>query len=199
MNVSEYIESGVLQEYCLGLLDEQERKAVEEVCAQYPAVRAELEAFQSGLQEYVTEYSVKPPQELQGRIWNSLKNIGSAAKGDAPQLPIIDRSSDHDVWLKIVKPFLPRTLEGDMFIKVIRKDEEAEQTIIWTKVNYPDEVHDDLLESFMILEGECECYVDDKIYRLGPGGYFEIPLYAHHDVKILTPQVLAVLQRRRIA
>lgn len=62
----------------------------------------------------------KPPKELQGRVWDSLQS----------PFPMIDKSSDHAQWLKIVKPFLPDTLDRDMFIKVTRKNEEAEQTMM---------------------------------------------------------------------
>jgi mannose-6-phosphate isomerase-like protein (cupin superfamily) len=67
------------------------------------------------------------------------------------------------------------------------------------QADYPDEVHDDLLECFIVLEGECECYIGDDVIHLGPGGFIDIPLYTHHDVKVIKGPVLAIVQRLKVA
>ena len=199
INVEEYIESGVLQDYCLGLLSGEAKDAVENNCNKYPAIKAELEACQASMNDYAVAFGTRPPDYLKNNIWEVLQNITLEERGDPGELPFLNKYSSSRQWLKIVKPLLPQTLEQDMFIKVIRDDDEAMQTIIWSKIDYPDEVHDDLQECFMILEGECECHVGDEIIRVGPGDFFEIPLHQHHDVKILTPYVLAVVQRKKVA
>ena len=91
-----------------------------------------------------------------------------------------------------------KAADKKMFIKVIREDEEIFQSLIWTKDDYPDEVHDDLQVCFMILEGDCKCYVGEKVLRMGPGDFFEIPMHLHHDIKIVSPYVMAVVQRRKV-
>ena len=63
------------------------------------------------------------------------------------------------------------------------------------KTGVDDEVHVNEKESFLVLEGECECYVGDNVYRLGPGGFIEIPLHEHHNVKVISEYVVAVMQR----
>jgi len=61
---------------------------------------------------------------------------------------------------------------------------------------YPDEVHTDVWESFIVLEGECECYIGtDTVVRLKAGGYLEIPMHEHHDVKIISDYVVGIMQR----
>ena len=44
MNVQAYIQSGIVHDYCLGLLDPEEMQDVERHAAAFPEVRAELEA-----------------------------------------------------------------------------------------------------------------------------------------------------------
>ena len=50
MNIAEYIESGVLYNYCLGILSAEENAEVERLAAQYQEIRKEL----AGLQETST-------------------------------------------------------------------------------------------------------------------------------------------------
>jgi mannose-6-phosphate isomerase-like protein (cupin superfamily) len=197
MNVQDYIASGILQEYCLGLLTEEEKSIVEYNCRLYPEIKAELEACQAGLDHYAQQFSTPPDPTLKHTIWNLLENVNREESGLAA-LPVLNKFADRQNWLRMIKPLLPAKLEQDLLVKLIRDDGQITQVILWSKVDYPEEVHDDLQECFLILEGECECYVDDEVFRLSAGGYFEIPLHAAHSVKILSPQVLAVVQRCKV-
>ncbi|MEP6845942.1 MAG: hypothetical protein ABI861_08055 [Panacibacter sp.] len=102
-------------------------------------------------------------------------------------------------WFGLVKPMLPATLEEEMFIKILRNDKQVMQSIVWLKNEYPDEVHDNLKECFIVLEGECECHIGGKVIKLGPGGFLDIPLYQHLDVVVTKGPVLAVVQRLKVA
>lgn len=199
MKAKEYIESGVLNDYCLGLLNAEQEQEVKAACDLYPELKKELDIIQASLNQYAASMSEMPPNTLAERIWSQLENLSREEGMTIDKLGILNKYSDKDQWLRVIKPILPDRLEEEMFVKTIRNDEEATQIVIWTRVDYPDEVHDDLQECFMILEGECECYVGDDIIRLGPGGYFDVPLHEHHDVKILSEHVLAVVQRRKVA
>lgn len=198
MNVQEYIASGILQEYCLGLLTEEEKTNVENNCRLYPVLKAELEACQAALDSYARQFTAPPDPGLKNTIWNLLENVNREETGLAA-MPVLNKFADRQNWLRMVQPLLPEKLDQDLFVKVIRDDEQITQVILWSKVDYPEEVHDDLQECFLILEGECECFVGEEVFKLTAGGYFEIPLHVPHSVKILSPQVLAVVQRMKVA
>lgn len=199
-NEKEYIESGILNDYCLGLLDKEQQLQVEVNLQKYPALQKEVDAIHLSLQQYTLSQQEHGTNNLQERIWQTVNNINREEKMTLTSLPLLNKFSDKDSWLKIVTPVLSEKSTGDeLFIKVLRDDEEALQTVIWTSVDYPDEIHDDLQECFMVLEGECECYVGDAIIKMGPGDFFEIPMHTHHDVKVLSPHVLAIIQRRKAA
>lgn len=190
MNIQEYIASGILQEYCLGLLSGEEKAIVETNCRLYPEIQAELEACRAAL----LHHAQTPDPSLRKSIWNLLENVNREEKGLEGR-PLLNRFSEKDTWLRWVQPFLPAVLDRDLFVRVIRDDGQCRQMILWSKVDIPEEEHADVQESFMVLEGECACYVGEEVFRLCAGGYFEIPMHTRHSVKILTPEVLAVVQR----
>jgi hypothetical protein len=41
----------------------------------------------------------------------------------------------------------------------LEENEERELFVAWVKEFIPEEVHTDVLESFLILEGSCTCYI----------------------------------------
>jgi len=194
MDVRAYKESGIIQDYCLGLLSKEDMKQVELYAAEYPEIQDEINSYHQALEQYAMDFVRVVPEHLKGKTLDLLDNLSKENEGRVNDLPMLNKYSARENWLRIVKPMLPEKLMDNLFVKVLRDDENVFQTIFWTNVDYPDEVHEDENESFLILEGECECYVGDEMIRLGPGGYFAIPTHTHHNVKIISGPVLAVVQ-----
>lgn len=79
MKVQEYIESGILSIYVLGIATEEERAEVEQMAAQYPEIREELYSLQASMNEYASQFELQPPQELKERILKSIDDTNSQA------------------------------------------------------------------------------------------------------------------------
>lgn len=75
MNEFDYITSGVLQDYCLGLLTDQEEKSVEGMCRDYPEVARELELLQDVLKEYERTNKLSRQDELRMKVWQAVKKL----------------------------------------------------------------------------------------------------------------------------
>ena len=195
MNTEEYISSGILQDYCLGVLTNDEKTAVERVCEANTELRAELINLQHGLEKYVVENPIWRKAALKSKIWDTINNINTEEQKNINKLPLINKYSDHNNWLSIVKPLLPSKLEEETFISVLQGNEKVTQLVTMSIIGHHEETHDDMYESFLILEGECICQIGDKFIPLKAGGFIEIPLYETHNVKVLSPYIVAVMQR----
>ncbi|MDH7463244.1 anti-sigma factor [Chitinophagaceae bacterium 26-R-25] len=71
MNIQEYIQSGIIESYVLGLASEEERLEFESVCATYPEVVEAREAFELSLEHIAMSDAVTPPAYLKDRIRNA--------------------------------------------------------------------------------------------------------------------------------
>ncbi|SEU07878.1 anti-sigma factor [Hymenobacter actinosclerus] len=93
LDVQHYIESGILEEYALGVLSADERAEVERVAQQEPAVGRELAAVISGLDAYAEAHALAPPAGLRERVleaWeNSIRETGPPAAPAAPVTPVV--------------------------------------------------------------------------------------------------------------
>jgi hypothetical protein len=76
MNPSDYIASGVLQDYCLGQLTEEEEMAVDAICQVSPEVARELQLLRLALEKYAGSHKTCHPAELRRTVWEALKNFG---------------------------------------------------------------------------------------------------------------------------
>jgi anti-sigma-K factor RskA len=73
VNIQEYISSGIVESYVLGLATEQERAEFEQNCAQYPAVLEARIAFENSLEQAAIANAIAPAQGLKDKIWNAIQ------------------------------------------------------------------------------------------------------------------------------
>lgn len=74
MNIREYISSGIVQSYVLGQADIAERSEFERLCAQYPELVAEREAFEEALENFAIQNAVVPPRQVKDRFLEAIQN-----------------------------------------------------------------------------------------------------------------------------
>lgn len=75
MNKGDYITSGILQDYCLGLLTVDEERKVETMCHDFPEVAQELRSLQEAIDKYVANDTVSSRDELRLRVWEAVKKL----------------------------------------------------------------------------------------------------------------------------
>ncbi len=195
MNIQEYIESGVLEEYCMGALPEEEQSFVIQMSLLYPEVKQELTHIELALEKLANANAVAPSAALKHSILTSLGFVDGL---DLENLPTINKDADHQLWLEALKHLIPAETNEDLFCYELRNNNLITQTLVVSKVNIPVETHEDVIESFLILKGICECTVGNEVFRLSTGDFIEIPLHINHDIRILTPYVVAVLQHQTV-
>jgi anti-sigma-K factor RskA len=71
-DVKEYIESGILELYVFGDVNQDEKLEVETMARNHPAVKAELDAIERSMEMFAGEHEIEPAVELRNRILNSL-------------------------------------------------------------------------------------------------------------------------------
>lgn len=72
MNIQEYLASGALEAYALGLGSDAERRETEKLLAEHPALQTELQSIQAGLEVYATVHAVQPPDALKSRVMTAI-------------------------------------------------------------------------------------------------------------------------------
>jgi anti-sigma-K factor RskA len=68
VNVQEYISSGIVESYVLGLASPEEQRGFEEACAQYPEVLEARIAFETSLEEQAMNNAIVPPAALKEQV-----------------------------------------------------------------------------------------------------------------------------------
>lgn len=111
MNTQEYISSGIVESYVLGLASDEERREFEKMCEQYPEVLAARTAFELALEKQAMENAIAPPADLKNKI---VSEIGAAGKVVSMQSAPVRKIS----WLKYTAAASVILLAGSLYYNI---------------------------------------------------------------------------------
>jgi anti-sigma-K factor RskA len=80
VNLKEYIASGIIESYVMGLASETERAEYEQKCAEHPELVAERRKFEESLETYASEQAIRPPTEVKAKILKAIITMESSTK-----------------------------------------------------------------------------------------------------------------------
>jgi len=73
VNTQEYIQSGIIESYVLGMASSAEAAELEQLCLQYPEIKQALTDFEIALEANALSKAVTPPPHLKQQIFTALK------------------------------------------------------------------------------------------------------------------------------
>ena len=73
MNIKEYISSGVVESYVLGMLSAQEKFDFEQYCEVYPELKAARNAFELAIEKQAMENAMTPPANVKEKVFSAIQ------------------------------------------------------------------------------------------------------------------------------
>lgn len=132
MNVKEYIESGIIESYVMGLASERERAEFERLCAQYPELVEARRRFEERLEGYASENAEPPPPEVKAKVLEAIETAPSPAQTASPS-GSIDMQDEKEpagppVLLRIISAVSIVLLMGMAYLYYQTKQENKDLT-----------------------------------------------------------------------
>ncbi len=91
MNIQEYISSGIVESYVLGLADHEERAEFERMCAAHAEVRKARQLFELALEEQAMMNAITPPKNTKSKIFAEIEiaaeNISATTNNQMLSVP----------------------------------------------------------------------------------------------------------------
>ncbi len=198
-NVSEYIESGILELYVLGQASAEESKEIAELAAFSAEIRKEIEEITEAIEKYAHSTAITPDPTIKPFLMAMLDYMGRMENGEQPSSPPdiseFSKIIDYKQWLDRTDMSIPADFK-DIHAKIIGYTPKAITAIVWISEMAPQEVHDDEYEKFLIVEGTCDIVINGIVHQLIPGDSLNIPLHADHHVKVTSAFPCKVILQR---
>jgi anti-sigma-K factor RskA len=95
VNIQEYISSGIVESYVLGLADEAERVEFEQMCTLHAEIRSARDAFELSMEQHAIASAIAPPVQMRETILQQLVAEAATETRSAPvvQMQAIRRAA----------------------------------------------------------------------------------------------------------
>lgn len=198
--LNNYIASGIIEAYCLGNLPPREAAKVTAMAARYPEIQEEIDRVLEALEHY--PQSPPPRSGVKEQVLGFLDQFLPKEEINLQNPPLINRYSDPDAWAHAVQNIEPDITEPGFAARILKETDDLVLSVVWLSADLIEDPHADdaFRESFLILEGACECDFEGVIARFSAGDYFDIPPNTRHIIKNISeglPYVKGLVQRRR--
>jgi mannose-6-phosphate isomerase-like protein (cupin superfamily) len=187
MNLTEIRESGLLELYVYGTIEEKEQALVLDALKKHPQLKQDLEEIELAMKTHAEMHAIQPHGAVKPLLlatWNYQERLKNGEKTCSP--PLLNEHSkiqDYKEWLDREDMAPPEEMEA-MYARIIGHEPEKLTAIVWLRFGAPDETHTDEYEKFLIVEGTCSITIEDRVHPLKPGDYMSIPLHLKHHVSI---------------
>lgn len=174
-----------------------------------PVSAAEIAETEAVILKYAEAHSIAPPAHLREKVLSRISKVTSLAaqrtKLQLENLPMLADNSNWLDWEAVVEGIEPPAEFDNIHLHTIESNEKRELFVAWVKEMVDEEVHHDLLESFLILDGSCECHITNeegefRVVRLGQGDSITMQIGETHDIIITSLKpAKAILEWRKLA
>ncbi len=200
-NSNDYIGSGILELYVLQQTTPEETCEIELAAEKDPAIKNEILEIELSLEMYAKANALVPNPIIKPFLLATIDYSSRIKDGEQPiTIPLLNENStpsDYEAWINRADMVLPDDFDS-VFVKILSAIPKATTALVWIKEMAPQEVHENEIEKFLVLEGSCTITIEAEVHHLVPGDYLAIPLHKPHHVKI-TSQIPCKIILQRVA
>ncbi len=197
-----YIESGILELYVLGVTSAEESAEVEKMAKLHGEIRSEIDRICEVTEEYAQSHAINPPITIKPLLMASIDYMERLKNGEPisspPFLHPASTIADYNFWLDSGDAIAPKDFKN-VHARIIGFTPEMATAIIWVRDFTPPEIHTNQIEKFLMVRGSCDIVIGEEIHRLVSGDFLSIPLHISHHVKVTSIESCVLILQRSAA
>jgi anti-sigma-K factor RskA len=129
VNVQDYISSGIVESYVLGLASPEEKSEFERMCGQHPEVLQARTDFEIALEQQAMQNAIAPPSALKERIKNAVVPAEAKVIAINPDLPVEKAN-----WFKYAAAACTVLLAGSLYWNISQYNEQKKTKAEYAKL-----------------------------------------------------------------
>jgi hypothetical protein len=171
--------------------------------------KQDVQQTEVALLNFAQAHAIEPPLSIKAQIMAKIAKLNeqkAAVKSfDLNNLPLLNPDDNWLDWKETVKDIPPPESLEDVHLHSLESNDTRDLFLAFVKEIVPEEVHHDLLESILLLDGACECHITDengtvRTVRMRTGDYIAFKIGEVHDIHITSSEpAIAILQWLKIA
>ena len=197
MNAADFIQSGLIESYCLGFTSPDENAAVEKMAAMCSEVQEEIEKTRAGLSSLLQPL-ISPSALVKTNIMQTV--YAQQAALHKKFIPLMHQPHPfHCYYDTAAANEIEEAAEdfNNLLVKELPSTREVINLAVWARYGPEEETHTNMREYIAILEGSCDMHIGDKKMTYSCGEIISIePNIPHHAVITSKKPMFALVQRQ---
>lgn len=198
-NIKDFINSGIIEVYCMGAATDEEQLQVEQMAQQYPEVRDEIRAVREALENYALGSSPVPFAEIKNKI---MEVIASEENNRLSFPPRITTQTNIEEWQEYIsRNSITTPVDYDMFYLLnLPSNEQQYSYMAWARQGAVlEETHGEEDEYLFMMEGHCSVTIAGVIGYYKAGDVVFIPKGALHRAEALSTEPMLLIGQRIVS
>jgi quercetin dioxygenase-like cupin family protein len=201
MDITAFIQSGILENYCLGLCAAKEIDEIETLSLKYPEIKNEIEKIHHFFETQFLANQVKPSAGVKMALMQSIYKQEAKIKKEFPPLITEDIAAQElRDWINFNNISFPKENTDNLFLMELPSTNEVTNLLVVAKTGHEPEMHQDFTEYLYIIDGSCTMNFEGEEKSYGTGDIITIkPNINHYAVVTSIQPMLALVQRQQCA
>ncbi len=194
-NIREFVSSGIIEMYCMGLTNEEETAQVVHLATLHKSVRDEIEQVNEALSLYAANFQQQTSGDLRSRIMQGI----DADNSNTNLPPKLFENSSVAFWNQYLKENkIAAPAEFDPFyLADLPSDDKQYTYAAWAKQGASlEETHDGEDEWLFVLRGTCTMTVNGKVSHHKAGDVIMIPYNSLHKAEATSVEPMLLIGQR---
>jgi quercetin dioxygenase-like cupin family protein len=198
MNSQDFISSGIIEVYCLGIASDEEKALVEKLASENKEVKDEIVAVNEALSLYASAVGKSPAEGTRSKIMNAIAEAETSPR--ALQLPPrMTLQTSASEWVKYISDnHISEPSPGDE-IQMLDLPASGKQVtyIAWAKKGVVvEESHPQEDEFLLMISGECTIAINGAVKKYKAGDIVFIPKNSIHRAEVISEESMIVVGQR---
>lgn len=197
MNAADFIQSGLIESYCLGFTSPDENAAVEKMAAMYSEVQELIEKTRAGFSSLL-QPDIIPSPFVKTNIMQEVYTQQAALHKKF--IPLMHQPHPfHCYYDTAAANEIGEAAENfnNLLVKELPSTREVINLAVWARYDHEEETHTNMREFIAILEGSCDMFMGEKKITYSCGEIISIePGIPHHAVITSEKPMFALVQRQ---
>ena len=198
VDVAAYINSGIVENYCLGFCTAEEVTMIENLAVQHIEIKNEIEKVRLSLEQKLLLKAVPPAASVKVSLMKAIYKQEAAVQHQFP--PLIDNTISGEDLQKWVMDHIsaPEISQDDMQVIELPSTDLVINFAALAKSGHAEEMHTDFIEYLYIIKGSCIMKFNgiDKVYK--EGEIITIKPNVRHSAIVTSEQPMFVLVQRQL-
>ena len=191
--IEQFITSGILELYCLGLLSPQERTEVESLTTQHTQLKEELLRVDETLNAIAMAESINPPVNMRNKV---ILAIEAAELGLPPLLSQLSTVNEWEQYLKENSIGPPPGSRDPLWVDLPSSANVISYAAWAPKGMAIEEEHEDEEERLLMLKGACNITANGITTTYHEGDLITIPPLTWHKAESCSDDLMVLIGQR---